>query len=137
MNIVEQDKDRNEKVNYDARLNFYRVIEKYLESIAQASLLNQTTLEFYLTRDIFAMLSPYISEKKTEELLRLIEQVQVSIALSQDTNSKRNTYNGTSIRECLFKLKLKLFQYTKNIWLPTQTDEDDEYSFEKIMEGNE
>jgi len=120
--------EENNKVAFDGRLQFYPLLKEHHIDIKNFSREGNTEGMFKSIRILISLVSPYISNKSKEKVKNLIKKCQ---ELKKRNRKQDNLRMQEEYENKVFQLYDEVCQASKELMLPIQDKESDEYDWEE------
>ena len=115
---------------FDARLQYYDVLQKYLITVSESRLSSDYALWERSLRGLLDMVRPYIKEEEYKELKKNLDKARQLHPYSYSC-----IYNNKIL--CLLDdTNSDLLLYAKKMMLPSSEDENTEFDEEEFLRGS-
>lgn len=135
-----EEKENYHKPSFDGRLKYYDHLKMYWDTLALHSF-NMDIPAWYKTlRGYFSRTKAYVEPTKATSIMakfQLISNNINSLTFNPPASKQHKSMIEMSITSSLQTIEDELFTATKDMLIPTKTEEDDDFDMDKFMEASD
>jgi len=113
------------KSAFDARLQYFDNMKKYMDTLADAVFADNLMLQYRCLKGLFSLTAPYVKDDPNKKVRTLFKTISSNLAKSNKTSRHAATVQLTKLAELIY------FN-AKHLMLPQKLDDNEEIDWDKF-----
>ena len=111
------------KSAFDARLQYFDNMKKYMDALADAVFANDLVLQYRCLKGLFSLTAPYVKKEPNNDVRELFKKISQNLAKSNKLSKHAATVQLTDLAE-------KIYFNAKHLMLPQKLDDNEEIDWD-------